>query len=154
MIVLLCWDSLGCGHNAFLIGFICFIPPCPSGLFYWHSGGKGLCRCRWSKPEICDWNWSLPNSDKTQQGINHIDLYISCFDVFFDLHLNKRLSKQSWGWWFETLSHPLWRHFNDAWQFYCLFNSYHFKILWHFIYCKLLLPSSSCDEIFRWWLIG
>ena len=24
------------------------------------------------------------------------------FDVFFDLHLNKRLSKQSWGWWFET----------------------------------------------------
>ena len=26
------------------------------------------------------------------------------FDVFFDLRLNKRLSKQSWGWWFETLS--------------------------------------------------
>ena len=24
------------------------------------------------------------------------------FDVFFDLGLNKRLSKQSWGWWFET----------------------------------------------------
>ena len=24
--------------------------------------------------------------------------------VFFDLHLNKRLSKQSWGWWFETPS--------------------------------------------------
>ena len=32
------------------------------------------------------------------------------FDVFFDL--NKRLSKQSWGWWFETLSYPLWRHRN------------------------------------------
>ena len=32
------------------------------------------------------------------------------FDVFFDLRLNKRLSKQSWGWWFETLSPPLWRH--------------------------------------------
>ena len=26
--------------------------------------------------------------------------------------LNKRLSKQSWGWWFETLSCPLWRHCN------------------------------------------
>ena len=26
--------------------------------------------------------------------------------------LNKRLSKQSWGWWFETLSSPLWRHCN------------------------------------------
>ena len=24
------------------------------------------------------------------------------FDVFFDLRLNIRLSKQSWGWWFET----------------------------------------------------
>ena len=34
------------------------------------------------------------------------------FDVFFDLHLNKRLSKQSWGWWFETPLHPLWRHCN------------------------------------------
>ena len=34
------------------------------------------------------------------------------FDVFFDLRLNKRLSKQSWGWWFEALSRPLWRHFN------------------------------------------
>ena len=29
------------------------------------------------------------------------------FDVFIDLRLNKRLSKQSWGWWFETLLRPL-----------------------------------------------
>ena len=29
------------------------------------------------------------------------------FDVFFDLRLNKRLNKQSWGWWFETLLRPL-----------------------------------------------
>ena len=34
------------------------------------------------------------------------------FDVFFDLRLNKWLSNQSWGWWFETLSCPLWRHRN------------------------------------------
>ena len=34
------------------------------------------------------------------------------FDVFFDLRLNKRLSKQSWGWWFETPSLSLWRHCN------------------------------------------
>ena len=31
---------------------------------------------------------------------------------FFDLRLNKRLRKQSWGWWFKTLSRPLWRHCN------------------------------------------
>ena len=30
------------------------------------------------------------------------------FDVFFDLRLNKRLSKQSWGWWFETPMRSLW----------------------------------------------
>ena len=30
----------------------------------------------------------------------------------FDLRLNKRLSKQSWGWWFETPSRSLWRHCN------------------------------------------
>ena len=34
------------------------------------------------------------------------------FDVFFHLRLNKRLSIQSWGWWFETLLRPLWRHSN------------------------------------------
>ena len=34
------------------------------------------------------------------------------FDVFFDLSLNKRLSEQSWGWWFGTSSPPLWRHSN------------------------------------------
>ena len=34
------------------------------------------------------------------------------FDVFFDLRLNKRLSKQSKRWWFEPPSRPLWRHCN------------------------------------------
>ena len=35
------------------------------------------------------------------------------FDVSFDLRMNKRLCKQSWGWWFETISWSLWRHGND-----------------------------------------
>ena len=39
------------------------------------------------------------------------------FDVCFDLRLNKRLNKQSWGWWFETLSRPLWRHSNAIRRF-------------------------------------
>ena len=34
------------------------------------------------------------------------------FDVLFDLHMNKQLSKQSWDWWFETPSCSLWRHCN------------------------------------------
>ena len=36
------------------------------------------------------------------------------FHVFFDLHLNKRLSKQSRRWWFEMPLRSLWRHCNGA----------------------------------------
>ena len=36
------------------------------------------------------------------------------FDVFFYLRLNKRLNKQPWDWWFETLSWSLWRQCNVA----------------------------------------
>ena len=35
------------------------------------------------------------------------------FDVFFDLRLNKRLRKQSRGWWSETPSRSVWRYCND-----------------------------------------
>ena len=35
-------------------------------------------------------------------------------DVFFDMHQNKRLSKQSWGWRFETPSCSFWRHCNGS----------------------------------------
>ena len=36
------------------------------------------------------------------------------FDVSFDLLPSKWVSKQLWGWWFETPSCQLWRHCNDA----------------------------------------
>ena len=35
---------------------------------------------------------------------------------FFDLRLNKRLSKQPWGWWFETPPSLLWRHCSVCWM--------------------------------------
>ena len=46
------------------------------------------------------------------------------FDVFFDLRLNKRLSKQPWGWWFETPSWSLWRQCNVIAQMSNRFNFY------------------------------
>ena len=46
------------------------------------------------------------NSPVTQRPVTR------SFDVFFDLYLNTLLSKQWWGWWFETPSRPLWRHCN------------------------------------------
>ena len=38
------------------------------------------------------------------------------FDVSLICALNKRLSKQPWGWWFETSSSSLWRHYNEQWN--------------------------------------
>ena len=58
------------------------------------------------------------------------------FDVFFDLRLDKRLSNQSWGWWFETLPRPLWRH-SDVWvQLFML----------------LLVICIAPNEIYSFWI--
>ena len=55
---------------------------------------------------ICAGNSPAPGEFPAQRPVTR------SFDVFFDLHPNKRLSKQWWGWWFETPSCPLWRHRN------------------------------------------
>ena len=55
---------------------------------------------------LCAGNSPVPGEFLAQSPLTQ------SFDVFFDLHPNKRLSKQWWGWWFETPSSPLWRHYN------------------------------------------
>ena len=55
---------------------------------------------------ICAGNSPVPVEFPAQRPV------MRSFDAYFDLRLNKRLSKQSWSWWYETLSHPLWRHCN------------------------------------------
>ena len=55
---------------------------------------------------LCAGNSPVPDEFSAQRPVTR------SFDVFFDLPLNKRLSKQAWCWWFETLSCPLWRHCN------------------------------------------
>ena len=57
---------------------------------------------------ICAGNSPVPGEIPAQRPVTR------SFDVFLDLRLNKRLSKQSWGWWFEPLSCPLWRHCNGV----------------------------------------
>ena len=56
---------------------------------------------------ICAGNSSVPGEFPAQRPVTR------SFDVFFDLCLNIRLSKPSWGWWFETLLRTLWRHRNE-----------------------------------------
>ena len=55
---------------------------------------------------ICVGNSPVPGEFPTQRPVTRK------FDVYFDLRLNKRLCKQTWGWWLETLLCPLWRHSN------------------------------------------
>ena len=55
---------------------------------------------------FCAGNSPVPGKFPAQRPLTR------SFDVLFDLRLNKRLSKQSWGCWFETLSCSLWRNFN------------------------------------------
>ena len=86
------------------------------------------------------------------------------FGIFFDLRANKRLSKQSWGWWFETPSRSLWRHWcwstltthrylHQQWDTVDQTNRKH---QWHLLWIKsqplpfsiktmqLTMPSSKC----------
>ena len=46
------------------------------------------------------------------------------FDIFFDLLMNKRLSKKPKRRWFETPSRPLWRHCNDAFMIFFALKGY------------------------------
>ena len=63
---------------------------------------------------ICAGNSPVPGEFPAQRPVTWSS------DVFFDLCLNKRLSKQWWGWWFETPWGLLWRHYNglvlNRWQ--------------------------------------
>ena len=55
---------------------------------------------------ICAGNSPLTGDFPSQRPVTR------SFGVFFYLRLNKWLSKQCWGWWFETPSRPLWRNCN------------------------------------------
>ena len=72
------------------------------------------------------------------------------FDVFFDLRLNKRLSKQSWGWWSETPSHSLWRHCNElgvfTWFGHITTNAIYIRLVFNISLIKMLM-------LFDWWIM-
>ena len=57
---------------------------------------------------ICAGNSPVPGEFPAQRPVTR------SFDAFCDLRPNKRLSKQWQGWWFETPSSPLWRHYEGV----------------------------------------
>ena len=74
-----------------------------------HARSEGICHKKkyLKHDDVIKWK-HFPRYWPFVRGI-HFDLRLN----FFDLRLNKRLSKQPWGWWFETLSWSLWRHRNE-----------------------------------------
>ena len=70
------------------------------------------------------------------------------FDVFFDQRLNKWLSKQSWGWWFETPSCSLWHH--------CNVEDSQLKILKMIVctFCPQSLMEDLQEVAYRLWCTG
>ena len=99
---------------------------------------------------ICAGNSPVPGEFPTKRPVTRR------FGVFHDLRPNKRLSKQSWGWWSETPSRSLWRHRNGS-RF----------IVFFVVRCRSILPISfrftsmalqlSCDcrvpvgQPLDWW---
>ena len=66
------------------------------------------------------------------------------FDVFFDLCLNKRLSKHSGGWWVEMPSRSLWRH--------CMLCTVSIDFNHNFFICQLLNLWAKHKYTFYIWL--
>ena len=58
-------------------------------------------------PAFCTGNSPVPGEFLSQRSV------MQTFGVFLDLRLNKRLTKQSWGWLFEMPSRSIWCHWND-----------------------------------------
>ena len=77
---------------------------------------------------VCAWNSPVTGEFTAQRPVTR------SFDVFFDLRLNKRLSKQWWGWWFET---SLWGHCNEKLKIV--------SYIWEMI--------MTVDHTIRWYLV-
>ena len=96
----------------------------------WVLCGFGTGRCRgdrgkmgngagWSHDDVIKWK-HFPRYWPFVRGIHrspvdspHKSQWRGALIFSLICALNKRLSKQSWGWWFETPSCSLWRHCND-----------------------------------------
>ena len=90
------------------------------------------------------WNSPVTGESPSQRPVSQ------SFDIFFYLRLNKRLSKQSRRWWFETPSRPLWLHCYEVPVFDpALPHEYEvFKFIYYRQH-KFFMMTSSNGNIFR-----
>ena len=81
---------------------------------------------------LCDGNPPVTGGFPLQRPVTR------SFEFFFDLLLNKRLSKQSRRRWFETPSRSLWHHCNGSWC-YKLLN----------VMQNICCPTDRTQRLFR-----
>ena len=93
------------------------------------SGLLAICAGNSPVP-ICAGNSPVPGEFPTQRPVTRN------FDIFFDLCPNKPLSKQWWGWWFETPSYPLLCHCYCRILTHCA--SY---VIWRYRSCATLVMT-------------
>ena len=101
---------------------------------------------------ICAGNSPVTGESPAQRPVTR------SFDVFFDLRLSKRLSKQSWGWWSETPSGPLWRHCNVVTLYRWPVDSIHKRpvtrkvLYWHDGFKSNESNSADKYTVFLFWI--
>ena len=101
---------------------------------------------------FCAENSPVPGEFSAQRPVTR------SFDVFFHLHLNKPLSKQSQGWWFAMTSGSLWRQCNDgvmcaslaAYRVCCLHCCLHYP----FVLFSGMSARHVCKAVVRLNIIG
>ena len=109
----LCWKKVaekGClSKFGSLLGWVlCYwrviFPPCTHSMTWWSHQMETFSVVL----GLCERNPSAIGGFPTQRPATW------SFDVFFELRLNRRLSKESRRRWFEMPLHSLWRHCNDS----------------------------------------
>ena len=128
----------------------------------WHLGGNyvimGLnfittdaTTISWYHDDIIKWR-HFPNYRPFVQGIHWSPVnsrqrpVTQSFYVFFDLHLNKKLSKQPWGWWFEMPSCSLWCHCNDTNNYSLVQHSLSRSALICYILCYVITSLEEAES--------
>ena len=91
---------------------------------------------------LCAGNSQVTGEFLSQRPVTH------SFDIFFDLRLNKRLRKQSRGWWFETPSRSLWRNCNERKSFAHFLGPLSMQHQWYLSVSSRIHNST----ILGWWL--
>ena len=80
--------------------------------------------------------------------ISHTNASDAALWCFHWSALNKRLRKQSWGWWFEPSSCSLWRHCNDQGNIEPFFSRLVLIVTFTFTYtCRNAVTTNAISRI-------